>query len=90
MRSKNSKPLTILEAAHIANVKALPCSVCDKPGPSDGHHPEQGLHFCVIALCKECHQGSKMGWHGERRAWAIAKMSEPDALNVTIKRLMEA
>jgi hypothetical protein len=30
-----------------------------------------------------------MGWHGERRAWAIAKMDELDALNVTIKRLIE-
>jgi hypothetical protein len=30
-----------------------------------------------------------MGWHGERRAWAIAKMDELDALNVTIKRLRE-
>jgi hypothetical protein len=30
-----------------------------------------------------------MGWHGERRAWAIAKMEEIDALNVTVKRVME-
>jgi hypothetical protein len=30
-----------------------------------------------------------MGWHGEKRAWAIAKMDELDALNVTIKRLRE-
>jgi hypothetical protein len=25
-----------------------------------------------------------MGWHGEKRAWAIAKMQELDALNVTV------
>jgi hypothetical protein len=31
-----------------------------------------------------------MGWHGERRAWAIAKMDELDALNITIKRLRES
>jgi hypothetical protein len=42
-----------------------------------------------VALCKSCHQGSKMGWHGERRAWAIAKMEEIDALNVTVQRVME-
>jgi hypothetical protein len=30
-----------------------------------------------------------MGWHGERRAWAIAKMEEIDALNVTIRRVIE-
>jgi hypothetical protein len=30
-----------------------------------------------------------MGWHGERRAWAIAKMEEIDALNVTVQRVMD-
>jgi hypothetical protein len=30
-----------------------------------------------------------MGWHGEKRAWAIAKMDEIDALNITIKRVVE-
>ena len=29
-----------------------------------------------------------MGWHGNRRAWAIRKMDELDALNVTIQRLL--
>ena len=30
-----------------------------------------------------------MGWHGQKRAWAIRKMNELDALNVTIRRLIE-
>jgi hypothetical protein len=30
-----------------------------------------------------------MGWHGQRRMWALKKMDEIDALNITIKRLME-
>jgi hypothetical protein len=30
-----------------------------------------------------------MGWHGNRRAWAIRKMDELDALNITIRRLLE-
>jgi hypothetical protein len=30
-----------------------------------------------------------MGWHGQRRMWAMKKMGELDALNVTIQRLME-
>lgn len=30
-----------------------------------------------------------MGWHGEKRAWAIAKMDELDALNVTIERVVD-
>lgn len=28
-----------------------------------------------------------MGWHGQRRMWAIKKMDELDALDITIERL---
>lgn len=28
-----------------------------------------------------------MGWHGQKRAWAIAKMDELDALDVTISNI---
>ena len=83
----NSKNLNARARAHLARVKALPCSVCDAPGPSDAHHINQGQHYTGIALCKECHQGPVMGWHGQRRAWAVRKMDELDALNVTIERL---
>ncbi len=69
-------------------VKALACSVCDAPGPSEAHHMVQGLQYTCIALCPECHTGPRMGWHGQRFAWKIRKMEEIDALNVTIKRLM--
>jgi cytochrome c5 len=89
MRSKNSRPLTVREAAHVELVKQLPCSVCDAPGPSDAHHIEQGLQYIVVALCKDCHQGPVMGWHGQKRAWAVRKMNELDALNVTIRRMYE-
>ena len=81
--------LTDKERAYVGFVKELPCSVCDEHGPSDAHHFKQHRQYTVIALCKSCHQGSKMGWHGEKRAWAIAKMDEIDALNVTVKRIME-
>jgi hypothetical protein len=89
VRSKNSKALTRAEAAHVANVKELPCSVCDAPGPSDAHHINQGQHFTVVALCKDCHQGSENGWHGRRTMWRIMKMDEVDALAVTIQRIIE-
>jgi hypothetical protein len=79
---------TALERAHVARVKALPCSVCDTPGPSSAHHIEQGEHFTVVALCRDCHQGDNNGWHGRRIAWKIRKMNELDALNVTIGRLV--
>ena len=81
--------LTAKQRAHIGRVKLLACSVCDTPGPSDAHHIEQSLQFCVVALCKDCHQGSMMGWHGQKRMWKIKKMNELDALNVTIERLVD-
>ena len=76
------------EREHVGRVKALPCSVCDEPGPSDAHHIKQGQHYTVVALCKSCHQGPLMGLHGQRRMWAIKKMDELDALAVTVRRLM--
>lgn len=88
MRTKNAKAITARETVHIAKVKALPCSVCDEPGPSDAHHVKQGQHFTVVALCKSCHQGALMGLHGQRRMWAIKKMDEVDALAVTVQRLL--
>lgn len=89
MQSKNSDPLTELERNHVAAVKGLPCSVCDEPGPSDAHHIHQGQHFTAVALCKSCHQGAMLGWHGQKRAWLIRKMDELAALNVTLRRLSE-
>jgi len=80
--------LNAKERLHIARVKELPCSVCDEPGPSDAHHVKQGNQFTVVALCKSCHQGSLLGWHGQKRAWSLRKMDELDALNVTIQRLI--
>lgn len=80
--------LTPREREHIARVKALPCSVCDAPGPSQAHHIKQGQQWTVIALCPDCHQGSFNGWHGQRRIWAIKKMDELSALSVTVQRLM--
>lgn len=79
--------LTPKQRAHIARVKLLPCSVCDTPGPSDAHHIEQALQYCVVALCKSCHQGYN-GWHGTKALWRIRKMNELDALNITIERLL--
>lgn len=77
------------ERAYVGLVKLMPCSVCEAPAPSDAHHVKQHRQYTVVALCKSCHQGSKMGWHGEKRAWAIAKMDELDALNKTIENVIE-
>ena len=66
---------------------AVQCSVCDRPGPSDVHQNNQGLHFTTVALCKDCHQGSFNGIHGQCRIWLVTKMDELAALNVTLSRL---
>ena len=89
MRTKNAKPLSPAESAHVAAVKGLPCSVCDQAGPSDAHHINQGQHFTTVALCKDCHQGSFNGIHGQKRMWLIKKMDELAALNVTLRRLAQ-
>ena len=81
--------LNTKEREHLARVKELPCSVCDANGPSEAHHMKQHRQYTCIALCESCHRGALMGLHGQRRAWAIHKMDEADALNVTIQRLME-
>lgn len=81
--------LNTREREHLARVKELPCSVCDADGPSEAHHMKQHRQYTCIALCESCHRGALMGLHGQRRAWAIHKMDEADALNVTIQRLME-
>jgi hypothetical protein len=81
--------LTAKEKKHLARVKELPCSVCDASGPSDAHHVKQHRQYTCVALCKDCHQGSIMGWHGQKRMWFIKKMDEIDALNITIQRLLE-
>ena len=80
--------LTAKEKAYVGLVKELPCSVCDQEGPSDAHHVKQHRQYTCVALCKDCHQGSFNGWHGQKRMWSVMKMDEQDALNVTIERVV--
>mgnify|MGYP003426750142 FL=1 len=82
----NTRPSSA-ERVHLARVKALPCSVCDAPGPSHAHHISQRSAWTCVALCPECHQDQVLGWHGQRRAWAIRKLDELGALAITIRRL---
>jgi len=89
MKSKNKPLPNTQEKLHIQLVKSLPCSVCDQPGPSDLHEIKQGQWYTSVALCKSCHQGPFLGWHGERRMWSLKKMDELDALSVTIRRALD-
>ena len=76
------------ERKHLAQVKSLNCSVCDAAGPSDAHHIKQGSQYLAVALCRDCHTGSHNGWHGCRALWNVMRMTEIDALNITLQRLM--
>ena len=82
----NTRP-SPAERVHLARVKALPCSVCDAPGPSHAHHISQSNAWTCIALCPACHQGQG-GWHGTRALWNVRKLDQLGALAITIRRLM--
>lgn len=66
----------------------------DQQGPTYAHHPRfsEGMgtkasDYLAVPLCYEHHQG-KTGIHGDRSAWNIAKINEPQALGLTIRKLM--
>lgn len=80
---------TAAERRHVGSVKALPCSVCDAPGPSAAHHIKQDQHYTVVALCYDCHQGDFNGIHGQANIWNVYKLDELGALAITIQRLLE-
>jgi hypothetical protein len=84
--SKNKPKPTAAEAEHIAKVAEMNCIVCEAPGPSEVHEPEQGLWFASMPLCAACHRGPE-GWHGTRLRWKLRKVSELSAINETIKEL---
>lgn len=88
MQSINKRAPTKSERAHIERIKALPCVICDAPGPSECHEIEQGLWFGSIPLCADCHRGSHNGLHGSRAMWRITGMDETKALAATVERLM--
>ena len=86
MRSKNKPAQTKAEAAHTARLAEMPCVVCDTPGPSEVHEPEQGLWFASMPLCPACHRGPE-GWHGTRLRWTLRKMDELKAIDQTNRNI---
>lgn len=74
------------ERLYLAWLKEQPCGVCGQAGPSDAHHIEQHQQYLCIPLCKDCHQGSFNGIHGQRRMWQIKKATELSVLNETIRK----
>lgn len=86
MHSKNKPRQTAAESAHVARVAALSCGVCDAPGPSEVHEPEQGMWWISVPLCRACHQGPQ-GWHGTRDRWKLRLKTLLGVINDTIRRL---
>lgn len=80
--------LNAKERRHLATIKAMDCAVCGQPGPSEAHHIEQHKQYLCIPLCPNCHRGPHNGWHGAKAMWNIKKMTELDALNDTIAKLL--
>lgn len=80
--------LTDKERKHLARIKDMPCGVCSAPPPSEAHHIEQHKQHLCIPLCADCHRGSLLGLHGQRRAWKVRKLTELDVLNATVAALV--
>lgn len=87
MKSKNKPAQTKAESDWAGRIAERDCVVCDAPGPSEVHEPEQGLWFASMPLCFECHRG-KNGWHGTRLRWSLRKMTELKAINQTVEMLV--
>jgi hypothetical protein len=84
----NNKP-TKKERDHITKIKEMNCGVCNAAAPSDAHHIVQHEQYLCIPLCKDCHQGSFNGIHGEKRIWNVYKLDEMIVLNETIRTLLK-
>lgn len=85
--------MTAGEREYVRLVKLCPCSVCDVGGgaqwPSEAHEMEQGNWWTAIALCSGCHRGPLNGLHGQRRMWAVKKITELGALAITVRRVLQ-
>lgn len=81
--------LTQREREHLARIKAMPCAVCDQPGPSEAHHIRQHVQYLCIPLCPSCHRDPHNGLHGSMAMWRVMKMDQVDALAKVIEELLK-
>jgi hypothetical protein len=87
-QAMNNK-LNAAERRYMQRIKEMPCGVCGAAGPSDAHHIEQHKQYLCIPLCKDCHQGSHNGIHGQKRIWSVMKATEMSVLNDTIAKVLD-
>lgn len=74
---KRGKPVSDKASRlHMVKVKLLPCVICRSPAPSDAHHCFHDRHgtgrasdWCVIPLCKDCHQNGLDAIHKDKAGW---------------------
>lgn len=90
---------TAAERKHMGRVAELGCYLCRVLGyghtAAQVHHVREGQgmgqrasHWLTVPLCDRHHANSSPdGWHGQRRAWKRAGLTEVDALADTIMRL---
>jgi hypothetical protein len=88
VQSKNKPAPTAAERRHIERLRQMDCIVCGAEGV-EVHEPEQGLWFASMPLCPVCHRNERYGWHGSRLNWKAKKWTEIDAINATVRKLME-
>ena len=96
---KDPKPIcgTAKGFRHMGRVKALPCVICLRHGPSDAHHCQSSGYkgdpgkmarddFKTIPLCKECHQGQQ-GYHNAKETWEAKNGKDHEFLAVVADML---
>jgi hypothetical protein len=88
VQSKNKPAPTAAERRHIERLRQMDCIVCGAEGV-EVHEPEQGLWFASMPLCPVCHRNDRYGIHGQRLNWKAKKWTEIDAINATVRKLME-
>jgi hypothetical protein len=93
---KGAKPIrgTAEARRHIERIKALPCVICHRPGPSDAHHVFCGRYgqrkasdFEVIPLCRMCHQEGPFSIHQNKRLWVETNGPDHEYLPVVADML---
>lgn len=79
---------------HMARVKALPCVICGRAGPSDAHHcicgrfgTRRASDWQVIPLCKDCHQDGPEAIHRGKASWVARNGPDHEYLPVVADML---
>ena len=76
IKTKPRPSVSVKAARHLVKIKALPCVVCGKLGPSDAHHvfhdrfsQKRASDFATIPLCKQHHQNGPDAIHTDKALW---------------------